>query len=489
MGKLASNYLFNVLYQFLVMALPLISTPYVARVLNPEGLGVSSYSTSVVQVFVFFSILGIQVYGNRQIASIKHKGLIELSKEFWSIYSVQFLSSMLTVISYLLIINNFVEVNKKIFYIQSIVLIGSLLDISWLFIGLEELKKIVLRNTVVKIVSLLLIFICVKQPEDLYLYILINVFGNLIGQVVMWLQVPKYIKLTSINTDKIKTHIKPIFSLFLPLLFVQIYSVYNKVLLGALVSNKDVGYYDQALKIIQLTLAIVTSLTSVMLPRISSEFAKGNLDNVNYYVNNILRFVLFLTIPMCIGLISISPKLIPWFLGPGYSEVINLLMLMSPIIIFIGCANVFAMQILIPTHQQGKYTISVAIAGTLSLITNIILVKPFGNIGTGIAILVAEGVGAFIQALFVKNYFDFRLVITYSYKYILSASLVGGISFSIGELVNTGGIFITLTQIFVSIIVYLSILLLLKDDLILTLFGKVTKFVVDLKIKKFKSNI
>ncbi|HFK1497447.1 TPA: oligosaccharide flippase family protein [Bacillus paranthracis] len=473
MSKLVSNYIFNTMYQFLILILPFLSTPYVARVLSPQGIGISSYTTSVVQVFMFFAILGIQVYGNRQVALVKHKGKKELSKQFCSIYSIQFFSSIIMIIVYMLFVNYYVETNKHIFLIQTLAIIGVLLDISWLFIGLEELKKVVTRNALIKLTSVLLIFILVKEPKDLYLYVLINVVSNIIGQLIMWLQISKYIVLTPIKISYVMEHIKPMIMIFLPLIFIQLYTVYNKVVLGVTAGNVDVGFYDQALKVVQLTLAIVTSLGTVMLPRISSEYAKGNYDNINRYINRILRFVLFITMPMCIGLISISAQFIPWFLGTGYSEVVVLIRIISPIIIFIGCANVFGMQILIPTQQQRKYTIAVASGAIMSVITNICLVNSLGSIGTAIALLMAEGIGVLIQGIFVRSFIEFKSVLRYAYKYLLASVFMGGVVLSIGKLVNSSGVLVILVQISTAIIVYVILMIVIKDELFILILKKI----------------
>jgi O-antigen/teichoic acid export membrane protein len=486
MSKLVSNYIFNLCYQFLILILPLITIPYIARVLSPEGIGISSYSTSIVQGFAFFSLLGIHVYGNRQIASVKHKGRAEVSKQFWSIYFIQLCSSFFIMLVYIVFVLFFVDTNKLIFLIQTVALLAVLFDISWFYIGLEKLKKVVIRNAIIKLGSLFLIFIFVKNPQDVYIYILINVASNAIGQASMWFRIGDIIQSFSFRKIELRSHFKPIILIFLPLVFVQIYNTYNKILLGTYSSPLDVGFYDQALKIIQLLLTVVTSLGLVMLPRISSEFSKGNLDNIKGYINKILIFVLYVTFPMVIGLISISSNFVRWFLGPEFSEVENLIIIMSPIIIFIGCANVFGMQILIPTHQQNKYTTSVAIGACFSLILNLFLVKKLGALGTAISLLAAEGISAIIQAYFVKRFINYKVVFIYIIKYFLVSSIMGMLIFIIENITPITGLILTLIQLLVAIFFYLLIMLLVKDKITIDIFKMSRKY---LALKKQSTSI
>ena len=158
-------------------------------------------------------------------------------------------------------------------------------------------------------------------------------------------------------------------------MIIQIYIVLDKVLLGYVVNEKEVGFYDQASKIVKLSLSIVTSLGTVMLPRIASEFSKGNYEKIKQYSQDSMQFILILALPLMVGLAGIANTLVPWFLGPGYEKVVPLIVMMSPIIVFIGLSNLFGIQILLPTGQQSKLTISVLAGAVISIIVNILLIK------------------------------------------------------------------------------------------------------------------
>ena len=178
MGKLASNYLFTVLYQFLLMLTPFITTPYVSRILKAEGIGIDAYVLSIVQLFIVFLVLSLPMYGSRQIAVQKDQKSI--SKEFWSIFTFQILNSILTLVVFLLF-TNLINEHKLLYYIHLTTLFAYCIDISWYFVGKEEMKKIAIRNIVVKILGIVLTFTLIKDYNDLPLYVAINGGTLLVG--------------------------------------------------------------------------------------------------------------------------------------------------------------------------------------------------------------------------------------------------------------------------------------------------------------------
>jgi O-antigen/teichoic acid export membrane protein len=468
MSKLVSNYIFTMIYHFVLMITPFITTPYVARVLRPEGIGIDAYISSIVQLFLIFSILSIPLYGSRQIA--KQQSKKDRSKEFFSIYFFQLFFSLLNLGVFLLFINNVSE-HRFLFMIHLISFFATTLDITWYFYGREQIKKVAIRNIAVRLISISLIFILVKDSNDLSVYILINVITLLIGQLIMWVPLLREIIFEKINFSDIIRHSRPIFVLFLPLIVVQVYILINKVLLGNISGEIEVGYYNQANKIINLGLGVVTALGTVLLPRMASEFSKGNVEGIKKYAKGTLQFVFFVTIPMIFGLIAISSNFVNWFLGNGYEPVSLLIILMSPVILFVGMATVFGIQILVSTDQQSKYTISVTIGAICSLIVNFMLVSSLGSISTSLALLVAEGIGASIQLYFVRRYISIRFFFKELFKY-MSLGLFMYIVIRISSIIiSTTSILLTLFQISIGILAYTVGLLIIKDPLLFKAIG------------------
>lgn len=475
MSKLVSNYMYNSFYQLLVLFVPLILTPYLARVLGPEGIGISAYSLSIVHVFMLFASMGISLYGNRQVAAAKNKGKEELSKEFWSIFSIQFLSSVIVLAVYIVFILLILDNNQPIFWAQSFLILSSLIDITWFYIGIEELKKTVIRNTIVRIGSLLLVFAFVNQPEDLIIYILINSITQLVGQAVLWLQLFRYVKPTAIKLSNITIHLKPLFVVFLSQIIIQLYVVVDKIILGLCSEEAEVGFYDQASKIVKMTLSVITSLSTVMLPRIASEFSQGNYDKIKKYFSITIQFILLMTLPMTVGLAGVANTMVPWFFGPGYEKVAVLIVIMSPTILFIGLSNLFGYQILLPTNRQSKLTISVSVGAIISVVVNIILVQEMESIGTAIATLIAEVLVVLVQLFFVIKLINFKELMKGFFKYSVISIVMGFVVFFIGSCFNKATVLVTILQVSAGVLVYFGILLLIKDKFLYQLINLVLR--------------
>ena len=270
--SIAKNYIYNLIYQMLTIVLPLITTPYLSRVLGAESIGIYGYTISIVTYFILFGTLGVSMYGQREIA-YKADDKKARSKTFWEIISIRTISLSISIILFYLIYGRTGE--YALYYrILIIQLVANLFDISWLFQGIEEFDKTVIRNLIVKLLSLVLIFVVIKTPDDLWKYFLIYVSAELIGNVTLWLYLPKYLEKVNIKELEIKKHIKPTISLFVPQIAIQIYTVLDKTMIGKLTGDMvEVGYYEQAQKVVKATLIVTTALQTVMNSRIANAYA------------------------------------------------------------------------------------------------------------------------------------------------------------------------------------------------------------------------
>lgn len=255
--SIAKNFTYNLMFQIVSLLIPLMTVPYISRIIGKEGIGVYSYTLSITQYFIILGTLGVALYGNRQIAYVRDDKE-KMSKTFWSIAVLQIITTSIALIFYILIFGS----NKRYgstYLIQSINIIGAMIDISWLYMGLEDFKKIVTRNLVVKILGIMCIFCFVKSYEDLYIYIVINGLMILVGNLVMWMYIPKTVLKVKLKITDIKEHLVPIIKLFIPQIAIQIYVVLDKSMLGTLANMGEVGLYDQSQKIVKLILGLVTS--------------------------------------------------------------------------------------------------------------------------------------------------------------------------------------------------------------------------------------
>ena len=471
--SVTKNYIYNLLYQILVLILPLITTPYISRVLGAENIGIYSYTISIATYFVLFGSLGIALYGQREIA-YNQKNKKKYSVIFREIVILRIITMSISVLIFYFI---FVNGNQyQIYYkILTLEIIGNCIDISWFFQGLEEFKKTVTRNIIIKLISVLCIFIFIKNQNDLYLYFLIYVFSTLIGNGSLWLYLPKFLEKVELKELNIFRHLKPTISLFIPQIAIQIYTLLDRTMVGAIISDKsEVGYYDQGQKIVKMLLAVITSMGTVMLPRIANTFATGDRNMVKNYMNKSFNLVFALAFPLIFGIIAVSKAFVPVFFGPGYDKVAILMSVISPIILLIGISNVTGTQYLLPTKRQKEYTISVFCGAIINFIMNICLIWNYGAIGASIGTVIAELTVTLIQIHFVKNDFDFKEIFKSAKNYLFSSLIMFIICLFIETKIKSN-LVSTISQVGVGIIIYIIILLLLKDKFVIEIINKFIK--------------
>ena len=468
--SITKNYIYNLMYQVLVLIMPIITTPYISRVLGAENIGIYSYTLSISAYFILFGSLGIALYGKREIA-YNQKDRKKYSEIFWEIILLRAITMIIS-----LLIFYFVFVNGQDYQIYYRILVleilASLIDISWFFQGLEEFKKTVTRNMIVKIISVICIFIFIKEKTDLVKYFWIYVLSILLGNGTLWLYVSKYLDKISFKTINLLRHLRPTLSLFIPQIAIEIYTLLDRTMIGTIIADKsEVGFYEQSQKIIKIVLAIITSLGTVMLPRIATNYADGNKKTVKIYMEKSFNLVFMLAFPMIFGIIAVANSFVPVFFGPGYDKVSILMSVISPIILFIGLSNVTGTQYLLPTKRQTQFTISVVCGAIVNLIMNSILIWRFGAIGASIGTIMAELTVTLVQMYYVREDFDFKKILKSSENYLLASLLMFFVCVIIGRLILDNKIS-TIVQVIVGAITYASVLLILKDKFVFEFIGR-----------------
>lgn len=467
--SIKKNYIYNLFYQLLTLITPLITTPYIARVLGADGVGTSSYTNSIVTYFLLVAVLGTADYGQREIAYRQDKPESR-SRMFWEIFILRCLTSFLSLVTFLTI-TGFSEF-RILFLIQAINILAVAFDIAWFFQGMEEFGKTVFRNTLVRVFNVVFIFWFVKDHNDLPIYIASMALTTLIGHLSIWLYLPKYLCAVERKTIKPFHNLKGVIQLFIPQIAVQVSAVMDKTMLGMIAeSTFENGYYEQADRIEKICLTIVSSLGIVMIPRISYIYANNNIENLKKYIYRAYRFIWFLAIPMTFGLISIADKFIPWFLGSGYEKTIILVQIMSTLLCIVGISSVTGVQYFIPTGKQNQFTVSVIIGGSVNLILNFILIPKYLSLGAAIATVISEMTITVIQLIMAKNEFNIGKIMLLSSKYFVSAvimmiTLLNMKSYLQDDLMGT------FLLILIGSLVYFGSLIFLKDDMIGEIWDK-----------------
>lgn len=471
------NYAYNMVYQILIMIIPLVTAPYLSRVLGPEKTGIYSYTVSIVTYFILFGSLGISIYGQREIAYVRDDKR-KRSKLFWEII---LLRSITVVLSALVFFFTFVINGEYQFYFAILMLdlIATIFDISWFFQGLEDFKVTVTCNGIVRLLSAVAIFMFVKTADDLWIYILIYSLSVLIGNISLWACVPKLINKTKVKIRDMKRHLKPVIALFIPQIASQIYVVLDKVMLGAMVADKaELGFYEQGEKIIKLMITVITAVSTVLFPRIASYYAKNNKEKIQSYMLKSFRFVYLLALPMIFGVLVIADLFVPLFYGDGFERTAVVMQVISPIILIIGFGSITGGQYLIPTKRQGQLTASYLAGATINVALNSILISKIGAVGAAIATVFAELFVSGTQLFFIRKEFKIKEILCSAWKYLLAAVVMYGVCLLTKQVVNTGVLSI-IAIIMAGVVSYAAVLLLLKEELIQEVFRIIKK-----KLKK-----
>ena len=472
MGKksISKNYLYQLSYQILALIIPLITTPYISRVLGAEGIGIYSFTYSIATYFILFGSLGIAMYGQREIAYVQDKKE-ERSRIFWEIVILRLVLMTIsaTVFYFAYCTGEEYQLYYKILLIE---LFSNAIDISWFFQGLEEFKKTVTRNFIIKAAFTICIFIFVFFSADLTKYFFVAIGGNLLGNLSLWIYVPKYVQKIKIKSLKVFRHLKHTFFLFIPQIATQVYTILDKTMIGYIVADKsEVGYYEQAQKVINMLLTLVTSLGTVMVPRMANTFASGDKEQMKRYLQNSFKFTYTIAFPVMLGVIAVSANFVPIFFGEGYESVVPLINILAITILFIGMSNVTGTQLLLPTKRQKEFTISVTIGAIVNFVLNWIFIYHYRAIGGAITTVISEILVAGIQLWFLRKEWDLKEILKLARNNVIAGVLMFIVAYGIGMVISNPILGIVL-QMAAGVAVYGITLLLLKDPFVFYLLER-----------------
>lgn len=394
--SLTRNFLYNLFQQGLNVALPLLTVPYLSRVLGPEGLGLVAFSGSIVQYFILLGGMGLALYGNRAVARVRQDNE-ERSRTFWEIFSLRASLTTIALFCFLISLLAFKPAHIEVYIVQSVLILASALDLSWLFMAMEDFRRIAIRNTAIRLIGLALIFILVRQPGDFVKYALITVLTELAGQGVYWIQIRSLVQKPERGKLSLGRHLPPAGKLFIPQLAIQVYVVLDKTMLGLLSNLAEVALYAQPQKIIKALLMLVTTLGTVMLPRMSHLYANKREGEFRDYARKSLLFTLYGTFLFSALTFAISPAFIPLFLGKAFSKSAVVFQVLSPVIVLIGLSNVLGIQMLLPMGKERLFSVSVITGAVVNFSGNLILIPRYGATGAAFSTLLAEFLVTAIQ--------------------------------------------------------------------------------------------
>ena len=470
--KVIKNYLYNAGYQILNMVLPLITVPYISRVLGAHDVGINEYTNSWVTFFFLMGQMGITLYGNREVA-YHRDDLYERSRTFWGVEALQLLTVSASLIAYLTAVFLFSTTFKQYFLLQGLWIVAPGLDVSWYFMGLENFKVTVVRNTFVRLISIVLIFTVIKDTGDLGKYIAILGGTQLVGNLTLWPYLKDNVVWVKVSKWHPFQHFYPALLLFIPTITTQVYLVLNRLMLGRMSTQVALGNFGQADKIVKFVLAIVTATGTVMLPHVANKFAKGDIKGVRSSLYSSFNFVSAISVPMMFGLMAISARFAPWFLGTDFELAGHIMFLESPIIVLIAWSNVTGTQYLMPVNRVKEYTTSVTIGAVSNVIFNLFLIEGWGANGAAVATVCSEFLVTASQIAMIRGTIKRRKLFREQWKYFLCGFLMYLVVNRICLIINMTVANLCL-EVVVGMIVYFLGLLLTKAS-ILTEAGKLIK--------------
>lgn len=414
--KLISNYIYNMMFTSLNLLFPLITLPYVSRIIGVDGIGKVNFANSIVNYFLMVASLGIPLYGVREIAKVRNDKE-RLSNTFSEIFTINLLSTIFCITIYYLMVFNieYFKNDRTLFYISGISLLLNILNIDWFFQGLEEYRFIAIRSSIVKLISIILLFTLVRNRSDYIIYALINVIALSGNNIINIMNMTKITKISFKNLN-IKNRIAPISILLSIQVAISIYANLDTTMCGILANDESVGFYSNAVKINRVIVTIVISISTILLPRLSYYVENNMMNDFKRIVNLVFKMLLFIGIPAMVGSFILSKEIIIIMFGSEFIPAIITMKILSPLIIILSIGNLFGTQVLVPLGKEKKLLISVLLGSIINFTLNIILIPIYKENGAAFATVVAEFIIMVVQVYFAKQkirvYLSFKEFIT-----------------------------------------------------------------------------
>lgn len=476
-SKVVKNYIFNTSYQLLAIIVPLVTTPYISRALGADGIGIYSFTYSIVSYFVIFSVLGTSTYGSKQIGILQDDP-VGRSKKFWDILTLRLVTSGLALVLYTVYVLVFAK-NKGIALIQGFYLLATLCDTAWFFQGMEDFRRVALRNYAIKLLNVVIIFVFIHNPDDLWEYVLMLAGLTFLGNLSIIPYLRKYLVKVDGYKPKPFTDFGVIMQLFIPAMALQMYEMLDKTMIGVITqSDAQNGYYEQSNKIVKMALIMITALNTVLLPKSSKAYAENKLDEMEDYLYRSYRFVWFLGVPLMCGVIGVSRTLVPVFFGDGFEPVINVLCIMALLFVPIALNSTSSTQFFISTGRQNVYTVCVLIGGAVNVILNAVLIPNMQADGAAVASVAGEVVIMVAMLMYVARhrYFSVGKIFTLCGKYIVAGGVMLAVLWILSEKLplNAASLVILIAG---GGVIYFAVLIVEREYFTLTGINHAVKFI------------
>lgn len=400
--SLGKNFLWNASYRLLLIIMPLITTPYLSRVLGADKVGVYSYTYAITDYFVIFATLGMAQHGVRAIAQVGDDRA-KRSHVFWSAWAAQLCVAIPVAVVYFIYAAVAPAGGTVVALVWALWVLSAVIDVSWLFFGVEEFKLPTVRSFVTKLAGVAFIFIFCHGPEDLWAYCFSFAGAALANALLLWPFVKRYVDFVKPAWAEVRRHFIPNLRLFAPVVAISLYTAFDKILLGAISGMTEAGYYEYSDKLAKMPMAIVTALGTVMLPHMAAKLAAGKREEAIGLLGKSIWAMEAAAMCMAFGIAAISPEFASVFLGPGFEPCAYVMPIVAAVIPLISASNVIGVQYMLPMHSDKHYTYSVCLGAVVNIVCCLLLLKPFGAVGCAVATVITEAAVLAYQCWVVRN--------------------------------------------------------------------------------------
>ena len=472
MKKVFSNVIYQSLFQVLTIILPMITIPIVSRALGAEGIGLWGFTNSIVSYFLLLAGLGMANYAIREIAYVKNDR-DKLSEKFWEL---QYFNMFFSASVFLVYITFFLMTAQHYLYlIQSLMILGVLFDISWLFQGIEEFKKIALRKAVIKLFAATCIIFLIRTSNDLWVYALILSASQLVSAISLWPLVVKHITFRKVTLKAIWSHFLPALNFFILKISATIFMNINRTILGVTSTIVMVGYFTTSLQLIIVLGTITGALNQVMLPRMASLQKEEKEEKFVETLQKTIHIQLFFTVALMFGIITINEKFVNWFLGAEFYYAKNLIPILAPILVFQQLQQAVANQFLVPKNEMRFYNLTMIFGTIINVAISFALIPFIDAYGAALGFLLGQLFLMVARTAVMLKKSPFRFDWLKILKWVLSGIIMFGITWRATRTMPSTA-FTTLIQGVVGVFVYMILTFMLKANPVYSLLtGKVNR--------------
>lgn len=475
--SIKQNFIMNAIYMGLNFLFPLITFPYISRVLGPSGTGKVNFAVSTIAYFTMIAQLGIPTYGIKKCAQVR-EDREKLSRTVHEIFFINLMTATLTYAVFLVLLFSVEELKseKTLFLIVSTQIFLNVIGMEWLYQGLEEYRYITIRSFIFKLISLVAVFLMIRDKGDYIGYGIVTVVSNSAAFLLNFVRVRKHIIIRYLKEYDVLQHIKPILVFFAMSCAVSIYTNLDNVMIGFLRGNEEVGIYTAAVKIKQMLVAIVTSLGTVLLPR-SAYYLENNKKEEFYRISQkAIRFVMVVAMPICAYFIIFAREGIQLLAGAEYASAVIPMQIIMPTVLFIGLTNIMGIQMLVPLGEERKVLYSVVAGAFVDFVINIMLIPSLGATGAAIGTVTAEFIVWIVQFLYLRNIVkDYYYGISY-WKIIVASGMATMVASTV-KLAALNSFLALVISAILFVIIYGAILTVSKEPLVIDAISGVKGFI------------